>query len=232
MLFFAFCLLTTLLSSLSNIPNIPKKKAGLQPASAPDIYLIIFTISRGATDKLKMDSMGNDHQLPSSADLFFSSDHHQHSMDADQAQPQEMDGAGSSDSLNINSPFLNGPAGSNMGMTGVMAALQSLGNNNRVPSLSDDDQTAAEDPATAQGQGQLREQTMLEQLKLAQLKQLQELQQQIFQQQVCLLQPFSSTANFCSDGTHHQWICYSREPAASGSVSAYISRPANSRFIH
>lgn len=73
-----------------------------------------------------------------------------------------------------------------MGMAGVMAALQSLGGNNRAPNISEKEQAAAEDNANTQGQGQFREQIMLEQFKLAQLKQLQELQQQIFQQQVRL----------------------------------------------
>lgn len=124
-----------------------------------------------------MDSLANgmqdlEHQLPSSADLFFRDEM---ASAADQAQQKDTAAAAA---------FLNGPGGSNMGMAGVMAALQSLGGNSGASNNSEDEQPVGEDPGATQGQGQLREQIMLEQFKLAQLKQLQELQQQIFQQQV------------------------------------------------
>lgn len=122
-------------------------------------------------DPLASDIQDLEHHLSSPADLFFRDEM---ASAADQVQQKDPTAA-----------FLNSPAGNNMGMAGVMAALQSLGANSGAPNNSEDDQAVGEEPGGTQGQGQLREQIMLEQFKLAQLKQLQELQQQIFQQQVC-----------------------------------------------
>ncbi|KIK68681.1 hypothetical protein GYMLUDRAFT_237695 [Collybiopsis luxurians FD-317 M1] len=116
-------------------------------------------------------------------------------MDSSNDQVQQKDPANaasssaSSSTLNMSSPFLAGTGGNNMGMAGVMAALQSLGTSTKSPNVSDANQSANSNTDSslgvepAQGQGLLKEQIMLEQFKLAQLKQLQELQQQIFQQQ-------------------------------------------------
>ncbi|KAF5389520.1 hypothetical protein D9757_004227 [Collybiopsis confluens] len=99
----------------------------------------------------------------------------------------------SPNSLNTSSPFLDRPVRNNMAMTGVIAALQSLGTSSKSPTSPDGNQHANSSndlelgPGDAQGQGLFKEQILLEQFKLAQLKQLQELQQQIFQQQMALI---------------------------------------------
>ncbi|KAJ3726576.1 hypothetical protein C8R42DRAFT_657048 [Lentinula raphanica] len=186
-----------------------------------------------------MDSLANDlqdleqHQLPSSADLFYSGDH-KNDMNSVSDQAQQKDtggGAASSNSLsNVSSPFLNGTGGNNMGM--VMAALQSLGSNSRAPNRSDTENQAAahnEDTGAGQGQGQLREQILLEQFKLAQLKQLQEIQQQIFQQQMALLS--SGTASLDSQPRDQTHRGFHGLPTPGSSTEIRPSQPVPVEFV-
>ncbi|KAJ3861472.1 hypothetical protein EV359DRAFT_66453 [Lentinula novae-zelandiae] len=183
-----------------------------------------------------MDSLEQDlehHQLSSSADLFFPGDHQHHmSSPTDQAQQKDtLDGAPSgSNSLNLNPSFLNEAGGNSMGM--VMAALQSLGTNTRASNPSDGEQQPAahnEDPGAGQGQGQLREQIILEQFKLAQLKQLQEIQQQIFQQQMALLN--SGTASLESQARDQTQRRFHGLPTPGSSTEIRPSQPIPVEFV-
>ncbi|KAJ3736836.1 hypothetical protein DFJ43DRAFT_1051083 [Lentinula guzmanii] len=185
-----------------------------------------------------MDSLGSDlqdlehHQLPSSADLFYPGDH-KIDMNSASDHTQHKDtggGAASNNSLSVNSPFLNGAGGNNMGM--VIAALQSLGGNSRTPNRSDGETQAAahnEDSGVGQGQGQLREQIILEQFKLAQLKQLQEIQQQIFQQQMALLN--SGTASLESQPRDQTQRGFHGLPTPGSSTEIRPSQPIPVEFV-
>ncbi|KAH7878578.1 uncharacterized protein C8R40DRAFT_772688 [Lentinula edodes] len=180
-----------------------------------------------------MDSLEQDHQLSSSADLFFPGDHQHHmGSPTDQAQQKDtLDGAPSgSNSLNLNPSFLNEAGGNSMGM--VMAALQSLGSNTRASNPSDGEQQPAahnEDPGAGQGQGQLREQIILEQFKLAQLKQLQEIQQQIFQQQMALLN--SGTTSLDSQARDQTQRRFHGLPTPGSSTEIRPSQPIPVEFV-
>ncbi|GAV99839.1 hypothetical protein LENED_001323 [Lentinula edodes] len=150
----------------------------------------------------------------------------------DQAQQKDtLDGAPSgSNSLNLNPSFLNEAGGNSMGM--VMAALQSLGSNTRASNPSDGEQQPAahnEDPGAEQGQGQLREQIILEQFKLAQLKQLQEIQQQIFQQQMALLN--SGTASLESQARDQTQRRFHGLPTPGSSTEIRPSQPIPVEFV-
>ncbi|KAJ3885881.1 hypothetical protein GG344DRAFT_58439 [Lentinula edodes] len=150
----------------------------------------------------------------------------------DQAQQKDtLDGAPSgSNSLNLNPSFLNEAGGNSMGM--VMAALQSLGSNTRASNPSDGEQQPAahnEDPGAGQGQGQLREQIILEQFKLAQLKQLQEIQQQIFQQQMALLN--SGTTSLDSQARDQTQRRFHGLPTPGSSTEIRPSQPIPVEFV-
>ncbi|KAJ3794721.1 hypothetical protein GGU11DRAFT_689221 [Lentinula aff. detonsa] len=114
----------------------------------------------------------------------------------------------------------------------VIAALQSLGGNSRTPNRSDGEtQVAAhnEDSGVGQGQGQLREQIILEQFKLAQLKQLQEIQQQIFQQQMALLN--SGTASLESQPRDQTQRGFHGLPTPGSSTEIRPSQPIPVEFV-
>ncbi|KAJ3853852.1 hypothetical protein EV368DRAFT_3895, partial [Lentinula lateritia] len=135
-----------------------------------------------------------------------------------------------SNSLNLNPSFLNEAGGNSMGM--VMAALQSLGSNTRASNPSDGEQQPAahnEDLGAGQGQGQFREQIILEQFKLAQLKQLQEIQQQIFQQQMALLN--SGTASLESQARDQTQRRFHGLPTPGSSTEIRPSQPIPVEFV-
>ncbi|KAJ4489899.1 hypothetical protein J3R30DRAFT_3417213 [Lentinula aciculospora] len=184
-------------------------------------------------DPMESDMQDLEHHLPSSADLFFPGDN-QHDIGPASDQAQQTDtgrrAASKTSSLNMDPSFLNGAGGNNMGM--VMAALQSLGTNTRTANLSDGERQSAahnEDTGAGQGQGQLREQIILEQFKLAQLKQLQEIQQQIFQQQMALLN--SGTASLENQPRDQAQRGYHGLPTPGSSTEIRPSQPIPVEFV-